>query len=245
MTLQTSSFILVNRGAVPIVDLGDGGPPILCVLWGESGYEYTPMNTRVKARVQKPNLLVWHDTAGEGTGPRIYRVLLKKKLSVHFAVDRKGLIWQYCDPGLFSCAHVGRGANSRSVGFEMANVVFPPNVRPGIFANLRRYWLTGREKMFGRPTVSEDYRGRKRRVLGHFKAQNRAAIALTLTCLRVFGTIPRRVPGDGGKPVSELVPPGWQGVCGHLHLTDRHVDPAQDGLYDLAERLVKGPPGAP
>jgi hypothetical protein len=208
------------------------------------------------------NLITVHDTAGEGTGPAIYRNLIRRACSIHFAIDRAGFVWQFCDPAIVSCFHMGPG-NSRSIGIEMSNAVFPPpppGVKPGYFAalfsNVKRYTLTGREKLYGRAAIQDDYRGKVRRVLGHFDVQKASLAVLVKTLLREFPTIPRVLPersklwadllevspvGVLTRPPLRLVgtklDPGFQGVASHLHFTDAHVDAAGDwpeGLADLA-----------
>lgn len=228
----TVAGIIVRGRVVP-------APGLQCVLPDTDGLWFTPENTRVRARAKPADLLVFHDTAGEGSGPRIYRTLLAKRLSVHFAIDRAGLVWQFCDPALVSCAHVGRGYNSRSVGVEIANAVFSPGIRPGIWANISRYYLTGRERLLGRPVVHETYRGRGRRVLGHLEPQRAAVAALARALLACFPTIPACLPRlePGGKVHGRRVPADYAGIAAHLHLTDSHVDPALDAFDHLAWKV--------
>lgn len=228
-------FILVRGVNVPLV--GDA----LCVLPSESKLEFIPGRDKCKARDGLPTLVTLHDTAGEGSGPTIYATLKRRSVSVHFAIDRAGLIYQYCDPAAVTAFHMGPG-NSRSIGIEIANAVFPAGIRPGLFAYAKQLLLTGREKLYGRAAVEDDYRGKKRRVLGHFEAQKGAIRSLVETLLREFPTIPSRIP-----PLSPLrgpevtlppfrvtglrLDPTYTGVASHLHFTDAHVDPAGD-IYE-------------
>lgn len=204
----------------------------------KSGLEFRLGRDRCKARAfDEITLITCHDTAGEGTGPAIYRNLIRRACSIHFAIDRQGTVWQFCDPAIVSCFHMGPG-NSRSIGIEMANAVFPPpppGVKPGYFAalfsNVKRYTLTGREKLYGRAAIQDDYRGKVRRVLGHFPAQIQACTALVRTLLSAFPTIPQRLPRKADGKLSGLkLDPTWTGVAGHLHFTNAHVDPALDVL---------------
>lgn len=234
-------FILVRGQHVPMV--GDGQ----CVLPSESKLEFIPGRDKCMARNTQPTLITLHDTAGEGTGPAIYRNLINRSVSVHFAVDRAGVIYQYCDPAVVTAYHMGP-ANSRSIGIEMANAVFPFGIKPGTFAWAKKLVLTGHEKLYGRQVVEDDYRGKKRRVLGHFDAQKKAVTSLVATLLREFPAIPKRIP-----PLSPLrgpdvtlppfrvggvrLDPDWQGVASHLHFTDGHVDPAGD-IYEAFRDLL-------
>lgn len=185
-----------------------------------------------RARTASPDLLVLHDTAGEGDGAQVHRTLSARGLSIHFVVDRAGVVWQFLDPATHFAAHAGKGNNSRSVGIEFSNSVFD-SASTGRFAN-PALPLTGNEKLHGRPVILDTRRGAKRRVLGHLPPQLVAARSLVRAILDACPTIPRRLPrGDNGKVHSRLVAPGWAGVCGHLHLTDAHVDPAGDLLAEL------------
>lgn len=185
-------------------------------------------------RTAPVDLVVLHDTAGEQDGKGVFATLEKRRLSIHFVIDRKGLIWQFLDPATHVAWHAG-AVNGRSVGIETANVVFPPNLKPGLFSNLRKYVLTGKEKLMGRPVVVDDYRGAKRRILGHFEAQKEAARALVAALLEAFPGVPHRLPriAGTGKLHGLRVEDGWAGVAAHLHFSEHHCDPALDLFDDL------------
>lgn len=225
----TPNIIVANR-FVPF-----GG---LCVSPNDSGLMFTESNTCIKPREGPPDLLVWHNTAGRGSPKRVYKTLLRRRLSVHFAIGKDGIVYQFCDPAIYSCAHAGKGANSRSIGVEVVNLVLPPN--PKMWRRLV-YRLQGYSARLldGRPSVVETYRGRKRQVIGHTPQQIEAAVALTKVLLNHFPGIPAMVPGGGAKPHGDRVGKGWSGVCGHLALTDRHVDPAQDLLFAIGQELTQ------
>ena len=209
-------------------------------LFRDTGLEFTPLNTRCLARVKPVDLITVHDQAGEGNGKRLYRVLLKRRLSVHFQIQNDGVIYQYCDPLLVSCAHMGPG-NRRSIGIEVQNAVFPP-FPPGERHRLRAFLrgvVTGKERMFGRPRVRELYRGRERTVLGHFAPQQVALKELVLVLLRKCLDVPPRLPLDGeGGVTGDRLPADWQGVASHLNFTDSHVDPASDIYFQLLPLLA-------
>jgi len=226
-------FILVRGQNVPLV--GDA----LCVLPSESGLEFIPGRDKCKARDGLPTLITLHDTAGEGSGKAIYTNGKRRGVSYHFAADRAGLLHQYCDPAAVTAYHIGHG-NSRSVGIEIANAVFPAGIKIGFFAYAKRLVLTGREKLYGREVIEDDYRGKKRRVLGHFPAQEVAVRSLVLTLLREFPTVPKRIPPPSlmpGRVTGVRLDPEWQGVAGHLNFTDAHVDPAGD-IYEAFKDVL-------
>jgi len=245
-------FIVVRGKQVPLV--GDPGPG--CVQYAESKLEFTPMNTRCMSRVGDPTLITVHNKGGEGSGAATYRFLKGKRLSVEFAVDPKtGLIYQYCDPAVLSCAHMGAG-NSRSIGIEVSNTVIPFD-DPATADNERRLFLRGLwTRLYrGRGQHVEQYRQYKRRVLSHFPAEKRAVKSLVLTLLQEFPSIPRVLPRQPDLTVDGLTKRGavhgdrldaeWQGVAGHLHFQESgyvnakaHVDPALDVFDDLVKELA-------
>lgn len=240
--LMPVGFILVRGRQVPL--LGEPGPG--CIQWVESGLEFTTANTRCKLIESEPDLLCVHAKGGEGNGKQTYRVLLYKRYSVPFSIDRDGTIWQYCDPGVLSCAHMGKG-NSRSIGIEVTNTVIPLD-DPKTRDNERRIFLRGgysglRARLFyGRENHVELYRGVKRRVLSTFAAQKVAIRSLVLTLLQEFPTIPPRLPRTEIKRTitGERLPDDWQGVAGHLHfqpsgfeVAKAHVDPSLDAFDEL------------
>lgn len=224
------------------------------VPFAQSGHEFIIGRDKCKARaLDAIDLITVHDTAGEGTGKAIYQNLIRRKVSVHFAIDRAGVVWQFCDPAIVSCFHMGKG-NSRSIGIEMANAVFAGGIKPGTFAWAKKLVLTGREKLYGRRIIRDEYRGKARNVLGHFDAQKTALAILVKTLLREFPTVPRRLPDRsalfpaGPEPldlasgkraplrlVGSRLDPAWQGVASHLHFTDDHVDAAGDWCEGLAD----------
>jgi hypothetical protein len=241
-------FILIRGAQVPLI----GDPSILCTQPSEHGCEFLPSNTRCKIREGLPTLITVHNKGGEGDGRQTYRVLLGKRYSVEFSIDRSGLIWQYCDPAVLSTAHMGKG-NTRSIGIEVTNTVIALDdpKTPGI--NERRIFLRGgysglKARLFyGRPNHVELYRGIKRRVLSHFPEQKRSVRALVLTLLGAFPTIPRRLPLTEIKRTvtGERLPDDWQGVAGHLHFqpsgfesVHAHVDPSLDAFDELLLDLV-------
>lgn len=207
----------------------------------ESGLEFIPGRDKCMARNSLPTLVVLHNTGGSGDGAQVYSTLKKRGLSVHFVVDSKGVVWQFCDPFAVTTYHVGPG-NTRSIGIEVVNPVFTGGVKPGLFSSIKRYVVTGREKLYGRPVIVDEYRGRARRVLGHCGIQKAATAALVKTLLREFSTIPKQIPPPSvlTQPPFRVsgarLDPSWMGVASHLHFTDAHVDPAGD-LYEALQDL--------
>ena len=75
----------------------------------------------VERRSSPPTIGVIHWSASENPAPTVWSSLCNRGLSIHFIVDRDGVIHQFVDPGWYRCAHAGRRANDRSVGIEVVN----------------------------------------------------------------------------------------------------------------------------
>lgn len=86
-------------------------------LWWNAGDK----GTRKRKSNEPIKSVVWHWTAGEGDGVRVYKTLKSRELSIHFTIDAKGTIIQHCDPATTIAYHAG-DANRFAIGVEIANV---------------------------------------------------------------------------------------------------------------------------
>ena len=80
-----------------------------------------PSRFGIVCRKAPPDLGVIHWTAGENPAPTVFATLDARGLSIHFVIDREGVIHQRVDPGIWLCTHAGGRANRRSVGIEVVN----------------------------------------------------------------------------------------------------------------------------
>ena len=203
-----------------------------------TGLAFTMANTRCLPRELDIDLLTHHDSAGLGNPERVYRTLLRKYLSVEFCGGADGVVYQFADPMVFSCAHMGPG-NRRSIGAEWVNLVLPERGLWGkVVYRLQEYPA---KYLFNRPSVTRTFRGRKRQVIGHTKEQQLAALYLTKGLLKYIETIPPKLPLDeqGGKVHGNRVDKGFRGIAGHCHFTNSHVDPAGDIFDGLLSSLAE------
>lgn len=208
-----------------------GGREISCAArvktWHEHGHEIKAGQGHNKRRRRDINLAVWHWTGGEGKPLTMAATLRRRKLGVEFAIDRLGVVWQFCDPLVVDTADAGR-VNARSVGTEVICYGFrgPGQPVPKSGSN--------------RPTYRCDFRGRNRRYAHFDMAQIAAALALA-DVLSARLPIPRRVPLYGADLGGGLMKrtmdaaelDTFQGHLGHFHVSNAKSDPG----YDLLEAL--------
>ena len=85
---------------------------------------FRPGDRNTFKRTLPPEVIGLHWTGGEGSAERVFRVLKKRRLSVHFVRDRDRLV-QMADVLSTSCAHIGSrrdrpiSLNKRTVGVEI------------------------------------------------------------------------------------------------------------------------------
>lgn len=173
------------------------------------------------AKRESTRAVVLHWTGGRRGGPAVFRTLQTRGLSVQFSIDPDGMIWQFCDAAL-RCSHA-TGANSWSIGIEMTNPAQP-------------------KQAFGdapRAVVVESIHGRDVRHTTFTADQMTAALALVEALCKAYG-LPLAVPMDGrdvlGTVMGKEQMATFRGVCGHLNLTARKIDPGIAILRAVAAR---------
>jgi hypothetical protein len=205
-----------------------GGKNIPCFApvstWHEHGIEFIAGQGHNKRRLQDIDLVVWHTTGGEGRPSTMAATLTRRKLGIEFAIDRNGLIWQFCDPLAVDTADAG-AVNPRSVGVEIVNYLY------------RRKRSDIPRSGRNRPIYETAIRGRPIKLAHCTPAQISASIALAES-LSTGLRIPRLVPMDGDFFVSQrTLEPGeiesFTGHLGHFHLSKNKIDPGFDVLEAL------------
>jgi hypothetical protein len=176
-----------------------------------------------RPRRSEPDLVVWHHTAGEGDGYRIHRTLRKRRLSVHFTIDYDGSIIQHADL-MTICYHAG-SYNDRSVGIEMQNKALAPTSRK-----------------FQRVAYRDTVHGKEREMLRFSPAQVGAACDLFLALSMVLGIPPEFPMSMGGDYVrrhrmQRSFLATYRGHLGHMHVSERKIDPVPHIMDDLALRM--------
>ncbi len=187
---------------------------------------FAPPSLAVRPRVEPVRVVVLHHTAAENPHTTVIHTLKSRTsggapegLSVHFIIDRAGVVHQTADLSLVTL-HAGR-ANPFSVGIE-------------IVSRGQGTAAPGKPREAYRALV----RGRYVRYLKFYSEQLKAAKLLTRALCQHYG-IPYEVPRDFNGKVSTAVlsleqMATYHGVLGHLHITNSKVDPSIHLLEEIA-----------
>lgn len=153
--------------------------------------------------------VVLHWTGGEGSALQVYRTLAARRLGIHYVVDAAGVVWQMCDEAHVAY-HVGAG-NEGSIGIEIVCAGVGP--------------VAGRQRYAG------CVHGKKLVISDFYDCQKAAVVGLVNKLVERY-EIPRAVPRE-----MDVLPDaaGWTGVCGHLHWSQRKVDPGPRIFHELTE----------
>jgi N-acetyl-anhydromuramyl-L-alanine amidase AmpD len=175
---------------------------------------------RPRLRGSAVDLLVLHHD-GCRSSRQCFDVLLQRGLSVHLMLDRDGTIYQALDLREAQAFHAGE-VNARSVGVEICNPELverndPQDPRPVVALEV----------------TNAGSAGARRLVLGFYKEQVAATIALAKAVSGIFG-LPSRLPQATSSTSTAGVTRGvdprvaanqYSGTCGHYHVKDSKVDP--------------------
>ncbi len=200
------------------------GAPV--VLWSESGLRFDALGKR-----SSTSAVIIHHTGGSNLAPGVMSTLKTRRdkatgkllnLSVHFVVEPNGVVYQFCDADR-RCAHAGGAddtnqdgvrvsGNSTTIGIEVVNPATRNAPTRGI----------------ARPLADDRIHGHRHVMTGFTSAQTASVIALCESICLAYG-LPRVVPMDGDDVLATVMPENefksFRGICGHLHLTSRKVDP--------------------
>ncbi len=180
------------------------GRPVAIAAQVNSQFRFESLGRRTETKA-----VVLHWTGGEGGGAQVFRVLKERGLSVHFLIDRQGVVWQYADAAL-RCAHVGPG-NARTIGIEMTNAA------------------NGKSTVY--PPYVETIHGKRFRCTPFSPEQTATAKVLVKALCDAYG-LPFATPS-----ISTVLEPKvlreYRGVLGHFHFTRRKVDPGNKLLHEM------------
>ena len=161
-----------------------------------------------------------------------FKVLKQRGISVHFAIDNDGTIYQFMDMNDIAYHAGSRKWNEASIGVEIANAFYP------------KYQSWYERKGFGeRPVITDAYvHGKKvEKHLGFYPIQLQALQALMKAVHTATG-IPLKAPldrkGNTNTKVSKPVADGrFEGFVSHYHLTNRKIDCAGLDIKNLLEGI--------
>jgi endonuclease YncB( thermonuclease family) len=166
---------------------------------------------------------VLHWTAAENPGNRVFSTLTTRNISVHFAMDPDGKVWQFADPGLVYTLNAGESLGRITWAIEIANygAASPSNIpESGRDRETYQFTVHGQEI-----TVADFYPIQYTNI---FELCN--LIHNNLNIAKIAYTSPH-----------ELVP--WSklrnltGLVGHYHAADNKADPGSR----LLERISQQP----
>lgn len=200
------------------------------VLWTEAGgLECTSEQYRSRTKDRYPKMFVVH-WDGCLNSKMMAKVLKDRGLSVPFAVDNDGTIFQLMDTR--HIAWHARGVNNVSIGVEIANAVK---------LKWQKWYI--KHGHGPRPIVKGAVVNGKelKPMLGFYPVQLEALEALT-KAVSLALNIPLEVPldKDGNlvsgpdKRVKNLT---FKGIIGHYHVTDKKIDPAGLPLDDMVKQI--------
>ena len=147
-----------------------------------------------------------------------YKVLLKRKLSVHFLIDNDGTIYQTMDTNHVAYHAGSRKVNNTSIGVEISNAYYP------------KYQKNYIQKGLGQRPVLDDSRVHGRILephLGFYPEQIKAFKALAKSLNAVYD-IPLIAPMENNQLVETIYNDArnakFKGVVSHYHITKRKID---------------------
>ena len=178
--------------------------------------------------VREPALIVTHwDAALSATS--CYKILKRRGISSHFAIDNDGTIYQMVDTN--DVAWHARGSNDRSIGIDISNAYYP------------KYQRVYRKRGFGnRPLLKSTVHGRPTGLhLGYYDVQLEAYQALVQSLAQHYG-IPLECPRDDEGNLYEgvyapAVKGEFEGVVCHYHLSSKKLDCAGLPLKRLLDEV--------
>ena len=147
-----------------------------------------------------------------------YKILIKRKLSVHFLIDNDGTIYQIMDTNHIAWHAGNRKVNNASIGVEISNAYYPK------YQNM--YVKNG----FGERPLWNNSRVHNRTLephLGFYPIQEQAFLALAKCLNKVYG-IPMNAPMKNNQLVKTIYKDArsakYKGVVNHYHITERKID---------------------
>jgi N-acetyl-anhydromuramyl-L-alanine amidase AmpD len=198
------------------------------LLWTDTGLEFKAGDgARRRNPKRQVDLGVVHWTGSENDIPTLFRTLDTRELGVEFAIDKAGVIWQFCDPALIDTFDAGV-VNPRSWGVEVV-----------CYGHRKLFSLRNPDS--ARPTYNCRLHGKTFKAAEFNHAQLQALHALCNAMATAFPSMPRQVPvGPDRLVLNRAMRPDelrdYRGVVGHFHITNKKVDPGLQPIEFLKEK---------
>jgi hypothetical protein len=218
------SFIIVNN------DFHEIKWPRVVLPFAGNGMKLTSGYRTVREKREVTNFVCHWDVCLSSKS--CYKVLKQRGISVHFAIDNDGTIYQFMD-----CNHIGWHAgsskwNNNSVGVEIANAYYPKyqNWYKAHGHGARPTWRN--KEVHGK--VLEPF-------LGFYDVQLQALQALMEAMNKAYDIpleCPLGVDGDTATTVDAKAAAGrFNGFISHYHLKKTKIDCAGLDLKQLLEEI--------
>jgi len=161
-----------------------------------------------------------------------HRVLEKRGISVHFAIDNDGTIYQFMDMNDIAWHAGGKTWNDKSIGVEIANAYYPKH----------QPWYV-KQGLGERPMVENAVcHGSKMKPFMDFYPEQYAALKALMKAVHNATGIPLEAPldrsGNTNTTVSKKCADGrFKGFISHYHLKKTKIDCANLDLKAIMEEL--------
>ena len=161
-----------------------------------------------------------------------HRVLEKRGISVHFAIDNDGTIYQFMDMNDIAWHAGGKTWNDKSIGVEIANAYYPKH----------QPWYV-KQGLGERPMVENAVcHGSKMKPFMDFYPEQYAALKALMKAVHNATGIPLEAPldrsGNTNTTVSKKCADGrFKGFISHYHLKKGKIDCANLDLKAIMEEL--------
>jgi hypothetical protein len=161
-----------------------------------------------------------------------HKVLEKRGISVHFAIDNDGTIYQLMDMNDVAYHAGGKKWNDRSIGVEISNAYYPKY----------QDWYV-KQGLGERPLITDAVvHGEKLDPFTGFYPQQIEALKALMRAVNKATGIPLKTPLDRSKgtntTVSKKAASGdFEGFISHYHLTNRKIDCAGLDLKKLLREI--------
>ncbi len=191
--------------------------------WHESGLEFTTRSARTTT-----SCVTLHWTGAENPPEALHRNMSASRLSVHFAIDAAGVVWQFMDAGRFGAHCQAHGANGYAVGIELIN---------------RGVGLTLPDRGVVRATRVEKIHGKRVTYAAFTTPQVASCLALCEALCAAY-RLPMQVPtipsGDVLATNMSLADARrFKGVAGHFQFERSKVDPGLELLRAVQQRGIE------
>jgi hypothetical protein len=188
--------------------------------WWELGERASNREVCRKRKDPHPTGCVVHHTAGEGDALLVYKILRNRALSVHFFINRAGIVTQFADIADV-CLHAGN-ANEWSWGIEITN----PGISRGSKTADAKLIKDGKR----REIYTDNIHGKPIHFLSFFPEQREATVKLIRSVHTALGlkmNIPHSEKGAVIRSLVKVDTSKYQ-IYAHYMLTKSKIDPSPE-----------------